>query len=135
MIKATLAQVRAGRDGRLVEIDQDVLDVCARIREVDTSLGVEWSDSANLFRVYELCADGKKRTVFWTPELTADLPDYLRQLSKTDYVTEMERRDRKAERDKDHDHLERWGGRHERLAHAVRKDVGYKGKVFVPRGL
>lgn len=134
-LKASLAQVRAASDGVLVEIDQDVLDVCARIRQIDPSLGIEYSKGRELFRVFEIGPDGRKRTVFWTPELTADIPDFVQRLGSTDYVSEMERMDRQAERDAAHAHLEKFGPLHERLAHAVRKDVGFKGRAFMPRGL
>lgn len=133
--KAELVQVRAGKGGRLIEIDQDVLDVCKRLREVDPCLGVDYNEDSCLFRVSELCADGRKRTVCWVEELTADLPDYLQRLTKTDYVKEIERMDAQADRDRDHAFHERMGPIGERLAFALRKDFGVKSKAFVPRDI
>lgn len=135
---ATLAQVRKARDGRMVEIDSDVLDVCARIREVDSSLGVDWhdTDDGGVFRIYEDCVDGVRRTVKWVTELTADLPDYLRMISKQDYAGELERGDAQADRDRDHASHERLGPHAERLAHAMRKDLGLTThRIYVPRGI
>lgn len=119
----------------MVEIGQDVLDVCARIREVSPTLGVQWNDASEVFRIYELGEDGKQRTVCWIRELTPDLPEFLMSLEKGDYAAQVARIDAQAERDAEHAGLERRGELHERLKHAVRKDIGYKGHVFLPRGV
>jgi hypothetical protein len=133
--KASLVQVRAGSGGRMVEIDQDVFDVCARIREIDPRLGVDFSEAAGAFRIYEIGEDGKRRAVFWTRELTADIPGYLQELDKTDYVKAIDAVDAKAERDADHAFAEKVGPPSEKLKHAVRKDIGYKGTAFIPRSI
>lgn len=134
--KASLAQVRQGHNGQLIEIDADVLYVCDQIREISASLGVEWNERSELFRVYELGADGRKRTVFWTPELTADIPAHLRSLTKEDYAKAIEAADRQADRDREHQFHERIAPIAERMHHAIRKDKGYsKDRAFLPRGL
>lgn len=133
--KARLVQVREGLGGRMIEVDQDVLDVCDRIREVDPNLGVEYNERSGLFRISELCTDGRKRTVCWVEELTSDLPDYLRQVQKTDYARHLDLIDERAQRTANHEFSERHGPTGERLAHAARKDLGVKGKAFVPRDI
>jgi hypothetical protein len=134
-LKASLAQVKASTKGRFVAIDSDVMDVAIRIREVDPCLSVDYGEDAGLFRIRELCADGRYRNVCWVRELTPDLPDYLQRILKTDYVKDMERRDAQAQRDSDHRIHEIVGPIGERLAHAVRKDLGVKSRAFVPKGI
>ena len=134
-VSSTLAQVRRASDGRLIPVDGDVFDVCQRIREVDRSLGVEFNLKSEQYRIYEEGDDGVRRTVKWVAELTPDLPEHLRQLLHTDYARELERVDRQAERDAAHAFHERVGPVGERLAHAVRKDLGIKRNVVIPKGI
>lgn len=135
-LKPTLVQVRMGKDGKLIEIHEDVLDVCARLREIDPALCVDFNQDNGLWRVSEMCADGRKRSVSWFEELTADVPEYVQRLLKTDYVAEMDRMDAQAEKDKDHAFHEKVGPIGERLAFAMRRDRGYdKQKAFVPRDI
>lgn len=125
-----------GRDGRLIEIKQDVLDVCARLREIDPALGVDYNEGNGRWRVKELCADGRYRTVKWFDALTADVPEVIQRLLKVDYLKEIDRMDAQADRDKDHAFHEKVGPIGEELAFALRKDRGYdKQKAFVPRDI
>lgn len=135
MRKASLAQVKKGRYGQLVEIGQDVLDVCARLREIDSSLTVQYSEDAGAFRIGEVGPDGKDRVICWVTELSADLPDHIQRVGKENYAAEMERLDREADRAREHTFHEQIGEIGERLHHAVGKDLGWKDRAFVPREL
>jgi len=58
----------------------------------------------------------------------------VRQISHSsyDYSKEVARLDAQAERDSDHKLAEATGEGHERLYHALRKDMGVQSKIFVP---
>jgi len=130
--KSSFVVVRKGREGRMVEIESDVLDICKQIKAIDSRLGVEYNELSAQFRIYELGRDGKRRTVMWVSELTADIPEHLRKLAIQDYVKEMDRRDAQADRDRSHRFHEQVGEIGERLLHAARKDLGVKNKIYVP---
>lgn len=130
--KSKMRLVSMGRGGELVEIDDDVQSIAQQIKDIDPRLGVEYNLQSLQFRVYELGDDGKRRTVMWIDELTGDIPNHLRRIAKTNYVLEMRRQDAQAERDADHRLHERLGPVAEKLAHALRKDLDIKPRIFVP---
>jgi hypothetical protein len=132
MERSPLVVVRKGREGRMVEIAADVQNIAAEIKRVDPRLGVQYNELSEQFRIYELGRDGKRRTVMWVRELTADIPEHLRRLATQDYVREMDRRDARADRDRDHRLHELLGPIGEKLAHAARKDRQVKNKIYVP---
>lgn len=133
---ASLSQVRAGRHGRFVEIDRDVLDVCHQIREIDRSLGVDWNDDAEYFRVYQL-VDGQKHTVTTALELNGEVVERIRRIAHPSYDlgAELERLDNEADRENEHRFREQVGEFGERLLHAARKDLQVQNQVFLPRGV
>jgi hypothetical protein len=137
--KATLDQVRIGRAGHLIEIDQDVMDVAYRIRDVGRAvgarLGVQYNEESNKFRVYEEGADGKQRTVTWLVALTPNAVEFVQSLFGRDLVADMDRVDAQAEKDRRHALDEAVGPVAEKLHHAIRKDLGLKPRVFVPKDI
>lgn len=133
MRKATLAQVRKGRGGRLIEIGQDVLDVCARLKEIDERLAVDYNEVGGYFRISELGDDGKVRAVCYVQELSADIPSHIQRLGVENYALELERADAQADRDREHTFHEQLGPIGERLHHAIGKDLGWKHRAFVPK--
>jgi hypothetical protein len=137
MDRATLIQVRAGRGGRLIEIDADVMNICNRIREIDTSLGVDWNEDGNYFRVYQLVQGGEKHVVTTTRELTPEVVEEVRRLADPnyDFAGELERLDDKADHDNQHAFHEKSGDVGERLYHAMRKDLQVQDRIFLPRGV
>jgi hypothetical protein len=135
--KATIAQVRAGRGGRLVQVDDDIFDMAKRLHEIDTSLGLDWNDTAGYFRVTQTLPDGRKHVVTTARELTPDLIELVRRLASSDYdyVGELERIDAEGKRDREHRMHEQTGEMGELLHHAIRQDLGYKPRIFLPRGV
>jgi len=133
MQKSPIGLVSMGRDGQLVEVENDVLSVCEQIRQVSPTLGVEFNLRSEQYRIYEACEDGRRRTVMWTPELTGDIPNHLRRIAASNYIVEMRRRDEQAERDQDHRLHELVGPIGEKLAHAARKDKQVGLRIFVPK--
>lgn len=131
---ASLAQVRAGRDGRMIAIDEDVLDIAMRLQEIDDSLRLRWSESGEYFVVYQLIGDGEK-LVLTSTELTPQIIERVRKIAhpEYDFGAELDQMDAQAEKDKDHRFHEQVGERGEVLAHALRKDLQAKNKIIVPR--
>ncbi len=134
---ASLAQVRKGKGGRNVVVENDVMDVVRRISEIDPNLSVHWNDDGEFFEIRELCKDGKERLVLTTQMLDQRLLDHLRLIGSPDWNVgeEMERHEDKREKDLDHAYHEKVGPIGERMAHALRKDLEYQGRVFLPRGV
>ncbi len=137
MNPASLTQVRKSKDGHMVAIDQDVLDVITQIREIDPRLSVRWSVAGEYFEVREHAPGGAREgeLVFTTNELDQRVVDRLRFLASIDYdyLKDVDRMDREAEKVEQHKFSEDVGERGERLAHALRKDLQHGGKAFVPR--
>ena len=135
MSRASLIQVRAGRDGRIIEIDNDVMDICRRVQEIDSSLGVDWNEDGNYFRVYQLLQGGRKHTVTTTLELTPELVERVRRIADPSYdlAGELDRLHDQAERDRKHRFAEQTGEAGERLFHAIRKDLQTQDRIYVPR--
>ena len=132
-IKSRMRVVSMGRNGELIEVDDDVQSIAAQIKEIDPRLGVEYNLQTLQFRIYEQMPDGRRSTVMWVSELTGDIPNHLRRIQKTNYVLEMRKRDEQAERDRDHAFHERVGPIGEELLHALRRDRGVKNHIYVPK--
>ena len=130
---ASLAQIRMGRDGRRVVVSEDVGNVAAQIHEIDPRLGLVWNEKGEFFMVVE--QDGlTERLVLTAKECDQRIVERVRQIASPDYDygAEVDRLDAAAEKAKDHRFHEETGEVAERLAHALRKDLQHKGKVFVP---
>jgi hypothetical protein len=134
---ASLAQIRMGRDGRRVVVDEDVGNVAAQIHEVDPSLGLQWNEKGEFFMVVETIGEAggyTERLVLTAKECDQRIVERVRQIASPDYDygAEMDRMDEQAKKDADHRFHEETGEVAEHLAHALRKDLQYQGKVFVP---
>jgi hypothetical protein len=135
--RASLTQVRAGRGGRMVAIDDDVMDIARRLHEIDRSLGVDWNDSAGYFRVTQTLQDGSKHVVLTCLELT---PAVIAEVAKTVHPSynldaELEKAERQEEHEFQHQQSEKIGEIGERLYHAMRKDKQVKNRIVLPRGV
>jgi hypothetical protein len=131
---ATLAQVRDGRDGKRVLVEEDVLDIARQIRQIDPSLDVYWNEYGEHFVITETLKDGTEKLVTTALELDQRLIAHLRMLIHPDYDygREIDRMDDQAEKDKDHEFAEQVGPLGEKLAHALRKDLQVKSRIYVP---
>lgn len=137
IVPATLAQVRAGRDGRRVLIEDDVLDVAQQLKAIDESLSLHWNEQGSYFVVIHTDEKGTENLVLTARELDNRVIDRVRQIGSAnyDFLAEVDRLDKQAERDADHRFSERTGEIGERLAHAVRQDLQAKNKIILPRGV
>lgn len=134
---ASLAQVRRGRDGRRVAITEDLHDIVARLQEIDPGLKVFWNEYGEYYTIVETLADGSEGLVTNVPSdgLNAQLVDYVRMLGseRYSYIEEAERADAKAQAEGTHRFEEEIGEQGEKMAHAIRKDLEAKNRIYVPR--
>lgn len=133
---ASLDQVRVGRDGRRLLVENDVGSIARQIGEIDPRLSLRYNERGEFFEVIET-ADGTERRVTTCLELDGRLLERLRAISDAsyDYAGEIDRLDRQAKREVDRRFSEKVGEAGEKAAHALRKDLEYKGKAFVKRSL
>jgi hypothetical protein len=130
---ASVAQVHKGRDGRMIEVGEDVLNVAKQLRDFDDSLRLRWSEGGEYFVVYQLI-DDREKLVLTCTDLNPQIVERVRQIARPEYdfAAELDRMDAQAEKDKEHRFHEDLGERGERLAYALRKDLQAKNRVFVP---
>lgn len=132
---ASLLQVQQSVGGQSTLVENDVLDVVARLQEIDPNLFVVYQEAGNYFTIVETCKDGKERGVTNVKELTPDVVDYVRMIGSDswDVVAEMEKMDREADAAREHGFKEKVGEIGERLHHALRRDRGFdKQRIWVP---
>ena len=138
---ATIAQVRAGRDGRVLTVEEDVFEVAGRLKEIDDSLYLRWNERGEYFVVYQLIGKleegGTEQLVLTAKELTPAILARVEEIvhPSYDFVAEMDKMDKQAEKDKEHRFHEQTGEAAERMAHAVRKDIQAKNKIILPKGV
>lgn len=137
---ASIEQVHAGRNGKRILIEADVLDVANQIRQIDPKLKIYFNEFGNYYAIAEELADGSEGLVTTVPHdgLNSKLVDYIRMLGSGDYdyIGNAERRDRLADREKDRVLEEEVGEMGERMAHQIRSDdVEVNNKIFLPRNI
>ncbi len=137
---ASLTQIRRGRDGRRIVIDEDVGNVAKQLHDIDSKLGLQWNEKGEFFMVVEyaqLPEGEEERLIFTAKECDGRIVKRMEQIASPtyDFMAEVEAMDKQADRDKDHAFHEETGEIAEQLAHAVRKDLGATNKIIVPRGV
>lgn len=130
---ANIAQVELGRDGRVVTIDDDVLNIAKDLKEIDDKLRLRWVENAEYFCVYELEEDGSESLVLTSQELNPQIIERVRQIAHPsyDYAKELDKLDAQVDREFDHAQRERLGEAAEKLSFAVRKDLGLTNRAFI----
>lgn len=141
-VRADLAQVTRGRDGRMVEIDPELHNIAADLKQINPHFRVRWSEAGEYFVIYyrpegeEL---GSGYVITNVQELDQRVVTLLRKISwrmENDHsyslADEIEANEAAADKAKDHEMSEKYGEMYERLAHAIRQDLQTKNKIFVP---
>jgi hypothetical protein len=130
---ATFAQVQRARNGRMVVVEDDVLDVVRQLQQFDRNLRVRYAENTGHFVVYEQSEDGEK-LVLTAQDLDQRVVERVLQISHSsyDYVQELEAGDRQREADREHQFKEQVGEIGERLHHAMAKDLGRTDRAFIP---
>lgn len=132
-----MSMVQMGRDGRSVLVDDDVLDIARRIKEIDDSLLLRWNERGEFFVVAQIVQtpDGpEEKLVLTTMELDERIIHRLKHISHASYnlADEAEKIDREADRKAEHEFSERVGEIGEHAAHALRKDLQAQSKIIIP---
>jgi hypothetical protein len=129
---ATLGQVVRSSRGNLVEVTQDVTNVAQQLKAIDENL-VLLFDEEQLFYIVQVHVpqpDGsvKEDLVLTSQQLGSHIVQRVEQISSQgyDYVRELEQMEDAARKRRDHEVSERQGPILEKLAHALRKDLGLK---------
>jgi hypothetical protein len=136
---ATFTQMQRGRNGKMVEIDDDVGNIASDLRSIHPNLRLRFSEAGRYFVVYmreDWQPPGDGYLVTTAQELDQRLVDRIRRISSEgyDFAKEIDRVDGESERAQEHRRYEQVGEIAERLAHALRKDRGMNGgRVFVPK--
>lgn len=135
---ASIEQVRLGRDGQRILVDDDVGSIAKQIQEIDPRLKLEWNWKGEFFMVIETeeLAEGREeRLVTTAQELDGRLLKRVREITSPsyDFLGELERVDLQAEQERERRFSERAGEAGEHAAHALRKDLQAQNKVFVPK--
>jgi hypothetical protein len=131
---ASYNQVLKGRGGRMVLIDDDVCGIAAQLLEIDPSLRLRWSEAGEYFVVYQQIDEHTRHLVTTAQELDGRLLQRVLKITHPDFdfAAEVDRIDAEADAAIEHRFHEGVGERGERLAHAVRKDMGFTNRAFVP---
>lgn len=132
---ASIAQVRQGKDGRNILIEDDVLSIARGLLDIDPNLRLRWNDRGHYFVIYWINAQGDEKLVLTSKELTPAILERVRYIQSPayDYIAEVDRMDRQAKKEEDHRFHEEAGEIGERLAHAVRRDLQDKSKIILPK--
>ena len=129
---ATLPQIHRGRRGKVVFIDDDALDVAKRLREIHDSLRLAWNEFGEHFIVYQELDDGTEHLVTTAQTADARLVERIRKIVHPSYnlAKELERLDNARNKKLDDAFSEKIGEKAEQIAHAIRKDIGAKNRIF-----
>lgn len=120
------------RMGNKVLIESDVCNVAADLKSIDERLKVRWSEVGEYFVVYteEPKGDGSvdQSLVLTSYELDQRIVKRVQKIMHPsyNYANDLERIEQEAKKDQDRKFDEQVGEAGERLAHALRKDLGAK---------
>lgn len=148
---ASIAQVSKARGGRYVEISDDVQGIANALWRIDKHIRLRYSETGGHFVIYwtdnpNLADedDGEHNTylIFTAQDLDHRIVKKMEEVyyrcKKPGYslADELDKREAKAKAERDHEWTERHGPMYERLAHGLRKDLGYnKQRIFVPEAV
>lgn len=156
---ASVEQVMLAADGRFILIDPEASTVAADLHRIDKGLKVRFAENGNppYWVVFHETTDGQGRTtqhlvLTQRAYLTASgtwagldnrIVERIRYIDSRgrggyDYAGALEREARKRPERASYEFAERTGEAGERLAHAIRKELGlgsYRGGIYVPRSI
>ena len=145
---ATVAQVSKGRSGKYVEIADDVQGISNGLHEIDPHIRLRFSEAGGYFVIYwsETGAAEEDNDPNNTTYLIFTAQDLDHRIVKRmaevywkcrrpgySFADELDKEQERQKKEKDHAFTEAMGDRYERLAHAMRRELGYdKGRIYVP---
>lgn len=138
---ASVDQLVQSASGRWIAIDADVGSVAVQIKEIAVDRGIDLrlrcSEVTGVFKVVQVI-DDEEQLVTTAQELDGRLVERVRQVTSPSYdlAGELDKIDDAADRQFWGDQREKVEEVGERLAHAIRKDLGEERKqVVLPRGV
>jgi len=139
---APLPNIQKGRRGVLVFIDDDALSVSKQLEEMKFPEGygklrLAWNEFREEFVVVQVKDDGSEHIVTTAKQADGRLIDRVRRITHPSYnfAKELEAIDAAADKKRDYEFRQQVGDYAERIAHAIRKDIQAKNKVFLPNGI
>lgn len=142
--KANLTMLSQARDGNWVQVEDDVQNVVNDLHKIDPHLRVRYSEAGEYFVVYwkpENEPEGNGELVTTAVELDQRVVKLVQegywkaQQPGYSFADELDRIDKENEAKKDREFTEKHGEIYERLAHAIRDDLGLnQNKIYVPGG-
>lgn len=140
---ASLAQITKARDGQLVQVDDDVQGIANALHEIDHHLRLRFSEAGEYFVAYwkpDEWEEGDGYAIFTAQDLDHRIVHHMRgvyhrcQQPGYSFAQELERAEEKAEAEQDHNWEQQHGEMYEKLAFAMREDLGYnQSSIFVPK--
>lgn len=138
-------------NGQMQVVEDDVLNIVRKLRDISPRLTVYWNDHLNCFTLTETSIDGaEERLVFNVPELDErvvdrvlvadqwqgnDVPAHLKPEGE-DWLTVVEADEERIDRDKTERERDRMGGIIEELASYGDLDGrGTKASILIPKGV
>lgn len=144
---ANIDQIRAAADGRMVLISADVGGVAKQLREIDPGLRVAFAERGNppFWRVFWESEDRRETYLVTTVQavqnrsgtwegLDQRLVETIKSIDPRggyDYATALQTAERERREKAHREFRERTGPYGERLAWALRKDLGIKDRAFI----
>lgn len=140
---AGLAQLTRARDGRWVEVADDVAGIAAALARVDPCIRLRFSEAGEHFVVYYRPENGEDEyLIFTATELDHRIVKHMEEVYARcnapgwSFADELERTEAVAEREKERAWRNEHGEKMERLAYAMLKDTHRdQNRIFVPKGL
>jgi hypothetical protein len=139
---ASLAQIQKGRDGQMLEIDDDVQGVANALNLIDHHIALRFSEVGNYFVAYwkpDGWEDGSGYVITTAQDLdhriVKRVEDIYAKCKQPGYSfsDELEKNEAIAKAEQEHEAVEKNGPMLEQLAHAMRKDLGHdKRRAFIP---
>lgn len=144
---AAVEQVhKALKTGRRIAIDMDVQNIAQDLREIRATLKLEYDPGEDIFVVLDevTMPNGsieEKLVTTWdcvrNGPLDQRLVRRIREIAHPSYdlAAELEKADKAADLERARRFREKVGPAAERLAHALRKDLGSTERAFVPKAV
>jgi hypothetical protein len=144
-VKADISQIVKAKDGKMVSIEDDVQNVANDLAEIDPHFRLRYSETGKYFVVYwkhdEAVEDGDGYLVTTAQDLDQRIVQTVKRIHhqvlndpRYSFADEVERVEEANRRIAEHNRAEEMGPKHEKLAHALKKDLHLdQERIFVPR--
>lgn len=130
---ASLTQVFKGRGGRFITVDGEV---ARQLQAIDPELHLRYSHGGDYFVVYRVDGGtGVEELVLTAQQCDLRIVNRVRTIAQPtyDYGAELDRIDAERNKQIDYEKAQEVGEIGERLAHAIRKDIGATNRAFITK--